>query len=301
MKKNLRNVVAFPLAKLLIKLGFVKRALKKAKEGNFILSVYFHNPSKVEFEKTIVWLKSEGMTFISPEQLEEIIDNNLELPKGAVLLTVDDGWQSNEENIVEIANRYQVPVTIFFSTEAIEEGTYWWSYFLKADRKGYPSVQQLKKVSNNERMATLEKIKGSVTLEREAMTLDQLRNTSLSKFVTIGAHTHTHPILTNCDDEKAFEELRLSKEKLENWIGREVKYFAYPNGNYGVREVYMLETLGFKMAFANNPAYLNKQNMYKKMEIPRFGFLEGATFEENMCRIAGIWHSTTNKMKKRSK
>jgi poly-beta-1,6-N-acetyl-D-glucosamine N-deacetylase len=299
MKKNLRNVIAFPLAKFLVKFGFVNKALKKAKEGKFILSVYFHNPSKEEFEKTIVWLKSHNFKFLSPKDLEDIIEKKVEFPKGAVLITADDGWQTNEENMVKVADKHRVPVTIFCSTQAIEEGTYWWSYFLRNKNNSYPTVKQLKKVTNEKRMETLDKLKQSITLEREAMTVDQVKRAAKSPYVTLGAHTHTHPILTRCGDEQVYEEIKTSKDKMEEWLGHEVQFFAYPNGNYGEREIRTLEKLNFKLAFANEPKYLTPETL-ERMEIPRFGFLEGASFEENMCRIAGIWHSTTRKIRRSS-
>lgn len=46
----------------------------------------------------------------------------------------------------------------------------------------------------------------------------------------IGAHTHTHPILTMLPDARAREEIRVSKEQLEDVVQRPVRHFAYPFG-----------------------------------------------------------------------
>jgi peptidoglycan/xylan/chitin deacetylase (PgdA/CDA1 family) len=48
--------------------------------------------------------------------------------------------------------------------------------------------------------------------------------------VTFGAHTHTHPILSKLDEHKAKEEIRLSKEIIEQQVGKPVYHFAFPNG-----------------------------------------------------------------------
>ena len=48
--------------------------------------------------------------------------------------------------------------------------------------------------------------------------------------MTIGAHTHKHPILSLEDEYVANFEIAESKHKLEEIINSEIKYFAYPNG-----------------------------------------------------------------------
>src|SRR5690606_18065214 len=103
--------------------------------------------------------------------------------------------------------------------------------------------------------------------------------------------THTHPILPQCTDDTVREELQLSKEKLEAWTGKEVKFFAYPNGDFTPREISTLKDLDYKLSFANNPQYLTPETLRQSpYSIPRFGFLEGASFVENICRMAGVWN-----------
>jgi peptidoglycan/xylan/chitin deacetylase (PgdA/CDA1 family) len=259
--------------------------------GDFILSVYFHDPSRKEFEACVKWLKKNHFTFLSPKDLDNIIHQNLPLPKGAVVLTVDDGWQRNEENIVDVANKYQVPVTIFVSTQPVEEGAYWWSYLKKAKDFNFmlPPKASLKKVSNDKRVSLVNEIKRRGNLAREAMTIEQVKRISSSEFVTIGGHTHTHPILINCVDEQVYYELQLCKQKLESWIGKEVSYFAYPNGDYGRREMKALSELGYRLAFSSEPRYITLQELKNNYCLPRFAMLEGASFAENICRMMGVW------------
>jgi peptidoglycan/xylan/chitin deacetylase (PgdA/CDA1 family) len=47
---------------------------------------------------------------------------------------------------------------------------------------------------------------------------------------TIGAHTHTHPVLTALPPEAAREEIRICKEELASLLGRPPEHFAYPFG-----------------------------------------------------------------------
>lgn len=287
-----RNILAFLVSLFFIVSGKVRRACKRAMKGDFILSIYFHNPSKKEFESIISWLIKRKFHFISLSDFEKIVAKSMPFPKGAVLVTVDDGWEPNEVNIAEVANRYQIPVGIFVSTEPVETGNaYWWSYGREALKRGISkqSINELKKVANVDRLTAINRIKDQVPLSREAMTIGQIQRISQSDFITIGGHTHSHPVLTNCTDDEVREELALSKEKLTLWTNKEVKFFAYPNGDFSDREIGILKELNYKMGFANNAQYVTRGNLDQNFRIPRFGFLEGASFLENICRVVGVW------------
>jgi len=47
---------------------------------------------------------------------------------------------------------------------------------------------------------------------------------------TIGAHTHTHPVLSALPQKAAQEEIRISKEELSSLLGRSTEHFSYPFG-----------------------------------------------------------------------
>ncbi|MFC4872909.1 polysaccharide deacetylase family protein [Negadavirga shengliensis] len=291
MKFTARNMMAWACAWVLIRLGYVRKALEKAHQGEYIISFYFHKPTKREFESCIQWFLKHKFHFLSIDDLGEIIEGKRPFPKGAVLITVDDGWQSNEKSIVDTAIKYGVPVTIFVSTEPVEQGAYWWSYASQAKHAGHPSVSRevLKIIPNEERLKYIRRIQKRVKLEREALTVEQVQRISKTGQVTIGGHTHTHPILVNCTEKSVMEELYMSKFKLEHWTGRKVESFAYPNGDYREREIEVLKTLGYRYAFSTRPVYLTKEELADRYELPRFGFLEGGSFSENVCRMSGVW------------
>lgn len=291
MELSIRNLCTWVIANLFILFGLVDKAKERAMRGDHILSLYFHNPSRKEFEACIKWLKKNKFKFLSTADLEMIIEHDLPIPMGAVVLTVDDGWESNEANIVEVANKFGIPVTIFVSTEPVEQGAYWWSYLKEAEKINFthPPKAALKKVHNEVRMSLISTIKKEVVLPREAMTVEQVRRISDLDFVTIGGHTHTHPILVNCKKEQVYNELHISKQKLESWTESEVPYFAFPNGDYSEREIHVLNELGYRMAFSSDPKYLTKKDFCNRYSLPRFGLLEGAPLAENICRMVGVW------------
>lgn len=291
MKYNLRNIIAYFFANAFILLGRVRRARNKALKGDYMLSIYFHNPSKKEFTFAVRWLRKNGFSFISIDDLKEILRGQKPFPKGAVLITVDDGWASNVPNMVEVANRERIPIAIFISTEAIEKGNYWFNYAKKARKGGlgFPSVEEIKRLPNQERLSILSVITSQLSLPRAAMTIKDIKTIHASGWVTIGGHSHSHPVLIRCTEEELIHEITYSKIKIENWVQKKVDIFAYPNGDFGEREINALKSAGYALGFANNPDYLTPLSLVEPYRIPRAGFLEGASRAENICRMTGVW------------
>jgi peptidoglycan/xylan/chitin deacetylase (PgdA/CDA1 family) len=55
--------------------------------------------------------------------------------------------------------------------------------------------------------------------------------------VEFGAHTATHPHLDRLPAAAAAEEMRLSREAVEEWTGRPCRVFAYPYGHHNAETV----------------------------------------------------------------
>jgi poly-beta-1,6-N-acetyl-D-glucosamine N-deacetylase len=300
MRLSLRNIIAWFVAKGLILSGSVDAATKRALHGEYILSIYFHKPSKKEFEACIRWLKKKGFHFLSTSDLDNIIHGLKPFPKGGVLLTVDDGWQSNEENVVSVANKYCIPVTIFIATAPVEEGVFWWTYWLKDNTLVYKnklSVTALKKEPNKVRLVKVEEMKKVVPVKRNALTVEQVQKAAHSQYISIGGHTHTHPILTNCDEEELRFEVQVCKQKLECWTDKEIPYFAYPNGDYDQRVIQVLKQANYRLAFSTQQNYLTPDRIQSQYAIPRISFLENVSFAENVCRMVGVWAFSKKRLK----
>jgi peptidoglycan/xylan/chitin deacetylase (PgdA/CDA1 family) len=71
--------------------------------------------------------------------------------------------------------------------------------------------------------------------------------------MTIGAHSHTHRILSSLDKASQYDEIRSSKRILEDYLSSPVEFLAYPDGK---RETFNSETMreaqeaGFRSAFS---------------------------------------------------
>lgn len=78
------------------------------------------------------------------------------------------------------------------------------------------------------------------------MTVSELRE--LSQSHELGAHTLSHPILTEIPLEQAKQEIEGSKKWLEDVLGKEVTAFCYPRGKHNAALQALVKAAGFKMA-----------------------------------------------------
>ena len=94
--------------------------------------------------------------------------------------------------------------------------------------------------------------------------------------VDIGSHTVTHPHLTELDDADLDRELRESRERIEERLGRPCPYLAYPYGDDDPRVHAAARRAGYEGAFAlpgrEQPVdrfALPRVGIYRKDTLPR--------------------------------
>ncbi len=102
--------------------------------------------------------------------------------------------------------------------------------------------------------------------EEQMMTVDQIRELA-DAGIEIGSHTLTHPHLTQVDDKQLNVEIADSKKRLEDIIGREVKSFSYPYGDYDNRVVDAVRKAGYSNAVTTKLGIIS--NDTDPMRIPR--------------------------------
>jgi len=287
MKRLIRQIIA----NLLIVLGFVRRKNNQIHSSNLITSIYFHDPSKELFERCINWLIKNKYHFISTEDLYNTLVNNKKIDAGAVCITVDDGKKNNLENIIPLATKLKIPITLFISTEPVENGVFWWSYINKNNTKRVNkiSVEFCKRLPNSERLKLIEQIKMSVNLKREAMAKEDVINISKLNNVTIGNHTVNHPITTMCEIKDLNYEISEASNLLKSWVGDEISFFAYPNGDFDGREVDVLINNKIKMAFTTIPKHIDPHQQINPFQVPRFSLNDEGSVAENICKMVGVW------------
>lgn len=68
-------------------------------------------------------------------------------------------------------------------------------------------------------------------------------------WITMASHSRTHPLLSTLTEAEITDELAGSKQDLETWLGRPIRYFAYPSGNLDARVVRLAQSAGYQLAF----------------------------------------------------
>ena len=118
--------------------------------------------------------------------------------------------------------------------------------------------------------------------------LHQLREAGMS----IGAHTLSHPMLSQSSPDVAWSEISECKQNLELALEQEMWALAYPFGNSSSvtsRELEMAKRAGFKAAFLNAGAAFRRQTL--KFALPRIHITAGMSLAEFEAHISGFHRS----------
>ena len=108
----------------------------------------------------------------------------------------------------------------------------------------------------------------------------------------IGAHTLSHPMLSQSAPDVAWSEISESKYNLERILGQDIWAFAYPFGDsFSVtsRELQMAERAGFKAAFLNVGGGFGTQT--PRFALPRVHITADMTLTELEAHISGFHRS----------
>jgi len=134
-------------------------------------------------------------------QIINALNNGLELPKKAVVITFDDGYKGVLSYAAPVLNKCKYPATIFLSTAYI--GT----------EKIFPWLPRNPNVEYNQ----------SYT----ALNWEELRVLQESHF-TIGSHFHTHQFLPTLNSIEIEKEIKISKKIISDNLGCEINVFSFP-------------------------------------------------------------------------
>jgi len=235
-----------------------------------------------------------------------------------VCITLDDGYKDNLTHALPILESYETPATIYVTTR-FPEGESWiwwyelWEHLLEIEWLSvkYGDTQREYECKNlsqkhicyldlHDWMMTLTLKRQKYFLEDLTGTLkrrsysnicldwDEIQNLDRHPLITIGAHTHSHPILSNEDEESAHIEIKKSKILLEMYLKHSIHHFAYPYGNLleaGEREYKLTKGLGFRTAVTTRN-YKSSNQLY--LQLPRYGISENSTPFNLKSRIGGL-------------
>lgn len=263
-----------------------------------------------ELDAFIESCKKSGWTFISLDELLASIKKRASVKK-TLILTFDDGYLDNLLEAAPVLVSGDVPFTVYVSTGFIESEVVPWWYELEmilnscrelrspdgfmvsaknlAEKEAaFLSIRKRIIASGNE----VEEFKDWFDLNlngetrlietnRLFMNWEEVVRLANLPNATIGAHTHTHPVLSQLSNDDAFEEIQRSKDILENRLARPVYHFAYPFGGASEaceREFFQVAALGFKTAVTTRIGALDSM-LLNQYALPRFFFGPGVTLD----------------------
>lgn len=274
----------------------IKISLLKKHNQSEILSIFFHDPPQKLFDSTVKWLIRNNYKIISLKELNAILEQKLKVGKLAVI-TFDDGWQNNLK-LINTIEKYNVPIAIFIPTEAVITGNYWFEFARQKGQSvfsGVKNIEEFKKLPALEFKDKVNSLKNHYRLERSCMTLDELKRISEIDLITIGSHTVTHPILKQCPVEMQELELRQSKETLAKWIGKEIKYLAFPNGDYDENTIRIAKDCNYKLCFTIKSGEINLEDA-DQFRINRCCIDDNDGFYSSIAKTLCIWQKHFQKI-----
>jgi peptidoglycan/xylan/chitin deacetylase (PgdA/CDA1 family) len=196
-----------------------------------------------EAAELLGWLRRE-VRLLTPEAF-------LHSDEPGVLLTVDDGKANNATFLLPLLERFEAPALFFVPTQHVRDPRNW-----LADARQAAGAH----------WADPSAVPAELAAELyDGLSPDQVRACDRHPLVTIGAHSESHPRLSECDDDRLAAELAESKAYLEDLLGHPVPLLAYPYGDYDGRVARAAEHAGYSHAFAVEPRGIGRT----RFEIPR--------------------------------
>lgn len=166
-----------------------------------------------EFQKDVDEIVQNGFSVLSLDQLYDHLTKGTAIPEKSIVLTFDDNYQGIYDNALPILRQHKFPAAVFVHTAYV------------GSQSGHPK-----------------------------MSWDELKELHTEGLVTIGAHTVTHPPdlkILSPDDQK--KELVDSKKTIEDHLGGDIPYMAYPDGSNDATTQQLARDAGYKMSFTMEP------------------------------------------------
>jgi len=276
------------------------RVLSELDKTSFIPSMI--NATPKVFEEEINYLKN-NFNIISPEE----ILHSRKLSKKSLLITFDDGYKDNYINAFPILKKYNIPSLIFLTADFIDNhnGLMWvdkLAYVIDKTKQGSITIPGLRKYDISSsykkekvKIAIMEYLK-NINVSRmhdtigtlcKKLEVDIKKDVSKDLYlssgeilemskggVIFGSHGCSHSILMKIGLNKIQSEIVESKAKIERITGKEVDFFAYPNGNakdFDNTIIRILQRAGYEAAFTmlvGKNKKTEKLDLFKLKRIP---------------------------------
>jgi len=233
-----------------------------------------------ELDAILSLFRRRAYSFVSLDELCEVLAKpRTRAASKLAVVTFDDGYVDNHKLAYPLLSMHGIPFTIYVATCFPDRSLVpWWyaleDHLLTRDELAFEhegrsyrwsvqahdsrvaaftaaaSIFETLSVDDARVLAIeafgrdkIDELASSLTL-----TWEMTRELAETGRVTIGAHTVDHVRLPSTTRDEARRQMKLSKERIEQQIGRPVRHFAYPFGEFGRRESELARELGFMSA-----------------------------------------------------
>ena len=221
------------------------------------------------------------------------------MPRRAVAFTFDDGYRDNLYTAKPLLERYDVPATVFVTTEYIDAKTdFWWDeieQLLVQENRVVPidhralrtTLQRLGPTARRESLDAMWRNAGVDRPEADGgPTAAEIIALDTGSLIEIGAHTSTHPSLTTQSRAVQEREIRSSKDLLEDVLGHPIDGFSYPHGHFDRSTVRLVQEAGFSRACTTESAPTTART--DPFKIPRIS-VDDSSGEELARRLDSLF------------
>lgn len=252
-------------------------------------------------EKTIIKYKKTGFSFLSLDQLYDVISGGKDVNKPFVCFTMDDGYLDNFENAYPIFMKYHIPFAIFVATDFPDKKAVLWWYVIEelilnsteiqlSDGSKYTCTTFQEKWDTfryirekvlllNQRniVNELNELFGNYELDWYApiqnlsMNWEQVKELTQEPLCTIGSHTVSHVALNKLSMEDLDNEITNGINIIKSHTNFKPAFFAYPYGSEkenGEREYNYIRNSNIKMAFISYGGFIYPDSQLE--QVPRF-------------------------------
>lgn len=261
------------------------------------------------FRRVIAFLRRTGRDIVTLDEALRRLQSGTK-GKPFVCLTFDDGYRDNYALVYPVCQELDVPITIYITTDMIEERLLLWAYGLsavvaqtdmvrcpvKGVLQSFPAAgEKQKRAAYNflnaalrgagpaERSRMIKVLESSYSVDfaslskGQAMTWGMIEELAQSGLVEIGAHTVSHPSLSALSASSARKEIEMGRSILQSRLTQPIKHFAYPFGKVsdaGEREFTLCQELGFASAMTTEFGCLFPRHRDTLHNLPRIAVIE---------------------------
>jgi peptidoglycan/xylan/chitin deacetylase (PgdA/CDA1 family) len=274
----------------------------------------------------LTWLRDAGVDFVSLDQMLERLTSPTDRPFAA--FTFDDGFSDSLTHALPVMERLGAPMTVYVTTGMIQRSMdAWWlglaAWIRANDRIALPGAglafdcpdpagkkrafvaieavihYNYELLPQVRAAIAAQGIYSGALLDREALTVEQLRELARHPLVTIGGHGDTHINLARASDDTVYREMMSNRRFLEELIDQPVLHFAYPFGNAracGDREAQIAHSVGFRTAVTTRSGAIFPAHLDHPFALPREVLSADDTPSSLRCKLDGVYRAVQSQL-----